>query len=207
MTNHLPLLAAAVLLIGTTSAFAASSTDLSVVGTIMPSACAPSLSNGGVVDYGKISAKDLNQSTNTPLGEKTLQLTVTCDAITPFALSLTDNRPDTATDTDPETFGLGLTDSSEKLGRYEMFFRNPVADTSLRALYSANQGGTWNFFGANESAQKTDWIAFGENRAPLPLQTVTVDLAISTEIAPSGSLTLTSEVKMDGSATLQMEYL
>ncbi|WP_330220783.1 DUF1120 domain-containing protein [Pseudomonas frederiksbergensis] len=47
-------------------ALAASSTDLTVTGTITPSACTPSLSGNGVVDYGKISARDLNQDTSTP---------------------------------------------------------------------------------------------------------------------------------------------
>lgn len=35
------------------AAFAASSADLNVFGTITPSACAPVLSDGGVIDHGK----------------------------------------------------------------------------------------------------------------------------------------------------------
>ncbi|MFE4459165.1 DUF1120 domain-containing protein [Nocardia tengchongensis] len=51
----------------------ASSVDLTVTGIITPSACTPTLTNGGIVDYGKTSARYS-------------QLTVTCDAATLMAL-------------------------------------------------------------------------------------------------------------------------
>ncbi|MCU1760549.1 DUF1120 domain-containing protein [Pseudomonas sp. 14P_8.1_Bac3] len=210
MNTRLSLLTAALLLTGASSAFAASSTDLSVTGTITPSACSPELTNGGMVDYGKISAKDLDQAAHTQLGEQTLQLTVTCDASTPFAISMTDNRPGTSSDPNAgngHTFGLGLINGGEKLGWYSLFFRNPVADIAVRAMFSEDKGNLWHDLSAGESVQTTDWVAFGNNRTPESLQAVTVDLALQTAIAPASGLTLTDEVAMDGSATLQIEYL
>lgn len=50
MNKHLSLLTAALLPTGVSSAFAASSTDLTVTGLITPGACAPALSKGGVVE-------------------------------------------------------------------------------------------------------------------------------------------------------------
>ena len=60
--NTFSRLALATLLCSATgNALAASSTDLTVKGLITPSACTPALSNAGAVDFGKLSAKDLNQ--------------------------------------------------------------------------------------------------------------------------------------------------
>lgn len=65
MKNSISLLAAAIVLSGASTAFGASSVDLTVKGLITPSACTPSLSNGGMADYRKISAQDLPNA-NTP---------------------------------------------------------------------------------------------------------------------------------------------
>ena len=48
MNKQLTILATALLLGATTSVFAASSTDLTITGTITPAACTPTLENGGV---------------------------------------------------------------------------------------------------------------------------------------------------------------
>lgn len=60
MKNYFAALSATALISVAPFAVAASSTDLTVTGVITPQACTPSLSNGGIIDNGKISAKDLN---------------------------------------------------------------------------------------------------------------------------------------------------
>lgn len=213
MNKRISLLTAAVLLTGASSAFAASSTDLTVTGIITPTACTPSLANGGVVDYGKRSAKDLNPTAHTPLGVETIQLTVNCDASTTFALKTSDNREGTASTGGSASgnFGLGLINTNEKLGRYQMAFMNPVADIPVTALYSRDKGNTWNQLLDDEGITAALLIAFGNRTdsvwTPDFVQNVTVDIAVHTQIAPANSLTLTDEVKLDGSATLQIEYL
>lgn len=208
MNKRLSLLTAALLLTGASSAFAASSTDLTVTGIITPVACTPSLANGGVVDYGKRSAKDLNPTTHTQLGRETIQLTVNCDASTQFAIRTIDNRKNTASN---RQFGLGLINTNEKLGGYDLGFRNPVADVPVSVLWSGNEGDTWGPFDDDTVIAPYQWIAFGTRTgavwAPDFLQNVTLDVAIDTSIAPANSLTLTDEVTLDGSATLQIEYL
>ncbi|MCE6980482.1 DUF1120 domain-containing protein [Pseudomonas frederiksbergensis] len=98
MNKQLSFLATALLISHMSSGFAASTTELTVTGMITPSACSPILSAGGVVDYGKISAKDL-MPTNAPnpvneslLGNYSPQLSVACDASTPFSLRVSDDR-------------------------------------------------------------------------------------------------------------------
>lgn len=211
MNKRLSLLTAALLLTGASSAFAASSTDLTVTGIITPGVCTPSLANGGVVDYGKKSAKDLSPTRHTPLGVETIQLTVNCDASTQFALKASDNRAGSTSAGGASTFGLGLINTNEKLGFYQLSFMNPVADTPVTALYSRNMGDTWNQLEDDIGITSADWVAFGNNPGsvwtPDFIQNITVDIAVNTHIAPANSLTLTDEVTLDGSATLQIEYL
>ena len=56
MKTCMPLLGGALLLALSNAVCAASSVDLTVKGLITPSACAPSLSSGGLVDHGKVAA-------------------------------------------------------------------------------------------------------------------------------------------------------
>jgi type 1 fimbria pilin len=207
MNKHLSLLTAALLLTGASSAFAASQTDLTVTGTITPVACEPTLANGGVVNYGKISVQDLRETEHTPLGIETIQLTVSCDASAQFAISTIDNQPNTNV---TGQFGLGLINGNEKLGGYNLGFRNPVADQSVVALVSSD-GEKWFRHLDDEGIIKNQWIAFGNRTgsvwAPDFLQAVTTDIWVYAYIARADSLTLTDEVKLDGKVTLQIEYL
>ena len=93
MSKSLTLLSAALLLNMFSPAHAASSTDLTVRGLITPSACAPALSGGGVIDFGKLSASDLKPDNPTSLPEHSFQMTVSCDAPTLFGLCLLYTSP------------------------------------------------------------------------------------------------------------------
>jgi type 1 fimbria pilin len=209
MNNRLSLFTAAVLLTGASSAFAASSTDLTVTGTITPAACTPSLANGGIADHGKISVQDLNPDKPTYLPEITMPMTVSCDAATLFAITPIDNRAGTGTS--GSYFGLGLINTNEKLGNFRVIPRNVMADaTNAQAILSTDGGKTWlkegstAFWGVNNI-----WSvgALGADIAPIAVKDLSIDLYVRTGIAATNSLTLTDEVKLDGSATLQIKYL
>lgn len=209
MNNHFLLLPAVLLLTGASSAFAASSTDLTVTGVITPSACTPSLSNGGIANHGEIPVKELNPDRTTYLPHEILQMKVDCDAPTKFALEPTDNRPGSATVA--SYFGLGLINTSEKLGNFRVIPSNVMADSvSAQAILSTDGGQTWGkegtdgFWGVNNI-----WGvgATGVASAPIPVKELFLDLQVRTGIAPTNGLTLTDEVTIDGSATLQIKYL
>lgn len=192
--------------------YAASSVDLSIRGLITPSACTPSLSSGGVVEFGKMSAKSLNVDSTTPLPDVTLQLHVACAAPTLFALSGKDNRPGTAFRDDGYGYGLGLTPAGEKLGTYLMMLANPVAEgLTLTPLMSMDGGDFWWDFHGPTWLVWHQLAAFGNSdsgaAAPVALQNVTADVEMSTRIAPASGLTLTDEVPLDGSATAELFYL
>jgi len=209
MNKHLSILTTALLLSGTSSAFAASSTDLTVKGTIIPVACTPSLSGSGIVDHGKMSAKDLRPDNYTNLAPVTLQMVVNCDAPILFALTPIDNRAGTGTA--GNYFGLGLTHKNEKLGYFRVVPRKVIADNvAARAILSRDGGQTW----LTEGSQQfwgTDNIwavaATSDTSTPVAIKDLTLDLEVRTGIAAAKSLTLTDEVQIDGFATLEVKYL
>lgn len=207
MSKSLNTLFAALLLCSAGNVLAASSVDLTVKGLITPSACEPTLSNGGVVDIGKISAKDLYADRSTSLAKQTLQLTVTCDAATLMALEAKDNREGSDYENYIGAYGLGFINTTEKLGAMELRILNPVADgVSIRMIGSDDGGLTW----YNSRYFARDNILSAANTgidAPIPVQLFTGDLIIQPTIAPTSGLTLTNEVAIDGSATLTVKYL
>ncbi|AQT92737.1 MULTISPECIES: DUF1120 domain-containing protein [Pseudomonas] len=195
------------LLVGATQAIAASSVDLAVKGLITPSSCTPTLSNGGAVDYGKISAKDLNADRKTFLPMQTLQLTVTCDAATLMAIEGKDNRAGSDYENDQMEYGLGLINGTEKLGGMTLGLRNPVADgVAARTIISYDSGNTWapDYMFMDDTLLS---VADASTVAPMPVQMFNADLQINPFIAPTNQLTLTNEAAIDGSVTLTVKYL
>ena len=207
MNKTLNTLVAAMLLATTASAFAASSTELTVTGFITPAACEPFLSNGGNVTYGKIPAKDLDPVRPTHLGQQTLQLTVTCDAPTKMALEARDNREGSDFENDPIRYGLGLINGTEKLGDMEIFLRSPAADgVAAQAIESTDGGFNWAPERYLSRVSMTSVADLG-TLAPIPVESFTADLVVDPRIAPTNQLTLTDEVPIDGSVTLTVIYL
>lgn len=207
MNKSLNLVGTALLLASTTSAFAASSVDLTVKGLITPSACTPNLP--GAVDFGKISAKDLSQESQTLLEVKTLQLTVSCEASTLFGINPVDNRAGSSMRAG--AYGLGLINGTEKLGRYYITLRNPVTDIPSIMLTMLTDG-RWSELYEDDAVEPNRLFAFGDFNgesgwAPHPLKNAAVEIVLNTAIAPAKDLTLTNEVALDGSATLEVKYL
>lgn len=204
------LIATALLLAGVSNVMAASSVDMSVTGTITPSACTPLLSKGGIVDHGKISAQDLKPTGNTQLPDATLALEVTCESTVLMAVKVTDNRFGTAGNTDwsDSVFGLGLTSDNRKIGWYELKMSNATADGTPREVIESVDGKTWLYAG---TTWQPNWMrslngATG-SYAPLPLQTFKADLDFVTWIKDKRQLPVTEEIQIDGSATLDVVYL
>lgn len=205
MKKHLAAFSAATLISVAPYAVGAS-TDLTVTGTISPVACTPMLSNGGIVDYGRIAAKDLNETTNTVIGADTLRLTVDCVAPVQFALAPVDNNPQTASNGD--WWGLGMTDAGERLGFIITTMGNALADGQpARTIISTNNGSSWY---AHHHMRPGRLLSVGSSddpTTPLAAQQVGIDLLITSNIAPANRLTLTDEVGINGSVTFEMKYL
>ncbi|MBD8090244.1 DUF1120 domain-containing protein [Pseudomonas fluorescens] len=207
MNSAFKSLTAAALLLGSANVFAASSVDLTVKGLITPSACTPALSGGGTIDYGKISAKDLNADQSTDLPMQTLQFTVTCDAATLVAMEAKDNREGSDSNNDSMEFGLGLINGTEKLGGMQLRLVSSVADgVPVSTVGSYDDGKTWGYELALMRGNLIAPAVAGVN-APIPVQAWNADLRVQPFIAKTSGLTLTNEVAIDGSVTLTVRYL
>lgn len=207
MNKTLNSLFATLLITGAGHAMAASSVDLTVKGLITPSACEPSLPNGGNIEVGKISAKDLNANLPTHLPVQYMPLTVTCDGATLMALEAKDNRQGSDYNDDMMSFGLGLINGDEKLGAMELSLINAVADSvAARTIGSIDGGTTW-FGERNLMRNNILAVANASSDVPISVQLLTADMRVHPIIAPTSSLTLTEEALIDGSVTLTVKYL
>ena len=205
MNTRLTTLAVSALLLSSANAFAASSVDLTVKGLIVPSACTPSLSGGGMIDHGKVSAKDLNPDRGTAIGVHTLSMTVDCDAPIQFALHPIDNRAASGLTTD---FGLGFINETQKLGHFSITWRGMVADgVTVQPIASMDQGKTWYSEKFWEPSMYMAAASMSDDTQPLPIQNLSVDLEVLTIINAAASLDLSNEVTIDGSATVEVKYL
>lgn len=205
LTN--PLIAA-LMLTGVGNVLAASSIDLNVTGLITPSACNPSLSNGGLYDVGKIAAKDLNTDQPTPLPVHNLQLAIMCEAPTLLALGPRDNRPGSAYgDGQTIRFGLGLIDDDKKLGYLQLQLQSILADGAQMYPIGSADASTWAPTSLLSHAYFTSFSATPTSLSPAPIQRLTADVRISPTIAPANTLPLAEEALIDGSVTLTMKYL
>lgn len=209
MNKHLIAVASALLITGTAPAFAASTVDLTVKGIITPNACTPSLSSGGVIDHGKMSAKDLNATQITLLPKVTLQMTVTCDAPVIFALKATDNRIGSGSGSG---FGLGFINGTQKLGSYSLTLgangSPPQADgETVQAIGSFDNGVTWERWNSFETGTYLSVATLADANTPRATQQLVTPVAYSGYINRTDGLDLSNEVNIDGSATIEVMYL
>ncbi|MGU9855966.1 DUF1120 domain-containing protein [Pseudomonas sp. LF245] len=193
------------------------SRELRLQARFAPAACTPSLSNGGTVALGKLSVMDLHQDKETALPARPLVVSVTCDAPATFALRLQDNRQGSATGpADDTTYGLGLDARQQKIGRYRLVFdpQRTTAD-NLPQLYrtdSPTGALPWSSASASPLAiGASRFLGFsasaGTTSGPEPIQNLSATTSLEAVIAPLGTLDLGSEVRLDGAATLELNYL
>jgi type 1 fimbria pilin len=204
--NSSPVVFLAALLLAP-SAFAASSTDLVVQGSITPNACDPTISGGGVVDYGKMTAKDLSADQPTLLPRQTLQLSIQCNNPTLLAFNTIDNRAGSSA-INQHWHGLGMTPDNEKLGSSGFGLYNAVADDQpARTLTSTDGGVTWMHSVFLGHSTLTAIGAAGTSQVPIAVTRFTADLSLYTVIDSADRLTVLDEIPLDGYATLQLIYL
>lgn len=201
------------LLIGSAlPAFAASTTDLTVKGMIVPSACTPSLTPGGTINVGRFSVKDLNQDARTLLTPVSLQLSINCEAPTLFAMTITDNRADSA---DPAVgvveLGIGRTAAGEPIGGYLVSLDKAIADqVPVQPIGTMNNGNTWFRMFSDEGWQTNMLVSIkqpGAASVPIPAKDTQMEFLVNPFIYPAKNLTISQDTGIDGSATISVVYL
>ncbi|AYZ94330.1 DUF1120 domain-containing protein [Burkholderia dolosa] len=187
------------------------SADLTVKGTIRPTACTMTLGNNGEVDHGNIFFGRLSETAPTELDTKEVPLAVNCSGPTRFALGFADNRAGTAHAPGNDQFGLGEVDGT-KIGAYQVEFANEsfTGDGSRidSIQTSSDNGETWkSHVTATASTESLLGFADSTEAGPAPLEQLAGAIRVKTSIAPSNTLPVADSVPLDGSATLELKYL
>ncbi|MNE13595.1 hypothetical protein D3C80_1064360 [compost metagenome] len=188
----------------------ASTAEITLTGTLTPSACTPMLGNGGVVDYGHVSTGDLEDENATlyKLPAKQLSLTIQCASETSFALTTTDNRHESS-GISPVSHGLGM-HKQQQIGTMGIGLSTPELDGIPRnTLVSYNAGETW-FAGVFQyfapSQKMPDYrVAFGDLNTPVPATRLSANLDINSFIYKA--LPANEDIQIDGSTTFNIVYL
>jgi type 1 fimbria pilin len=206
----------AVSLLASFAVHAADTTELKVKGVIRPAACTPTLTGGGMVDYGNIPASSLTAGGYTKLGAKQIGLTVSCDAATKIAIRLTDNRvaskvagitSSISRSGDQYNYGLGAVDGKNVGGYAISMAPETTADgASVTNLYA--DGNAWSDTTTYLENSGT-LFSFGATgtKTPLAAKSFNLKLNVETFINKKENLDLTKDVPLDGSATIEVRYL
>lgn len=181
-----------------------------------PAACQPTLSNGGLVNFGTLSKSDLNAAKSTRLPPKSLLLSVSCDAPASFALVMHDNRAGSATVNSEIYYGLGRDSRNNKIGLYSLSIDPADASAdSIARLYrtdSTTAGAAWSTASGNPvPIGQNSYLAFtdsaGSNAGPVLMQNLSTTVTVEAVIAPTDSLDLSSAIELDGAGTIEIIYL
>ncbi|WP_226457445.1 DUF1120 domain-containing protein [Pseudomonas sp. AF03-9] len=203
-----PLLIALAVFTWVNTAQAASGIDLNITGLVTPSACEPSLPNGGLYDLGKIAARELTLDAPTVLPPHSLQLTINCEASTLLALEPRDNRLGSSYAGDQSfKFGLGLINGVTRLGSMTLSVYSVVADGVQMHPIGSSGPTSWAPAKLLSPHFLTAFTPTPTVPVPAPIKLLTAFLYIEPSIAPANTLPLAEEIPIDGSMTLTMKYL
>jgi len=205
----LPSLLASTLLLSAGHALAG--TDLSVTGRIQSGACSIALGNGGTIDLGTISRKDLKETEETFLARPRVTLAIDCQTPAKVAIKAINNRENVVGDYGQTDYGLGPAGSKSQSYFYFLPYERFGDGKPLLHLYSENGGQSWEAIGpANTAARMnpsrlTAWAE--EGKLPQAFRTIRSTLSVPIFVPAARDLDLSQEINLDGSATLELIYL
>ncbi|WP_460422926.1 DUF1120 domain-containing protein [Pseudomonas sp. ZL2] len=189
--------------------------ELALQWQIQPAACTPMLSQGGVVNYGKISMQTLNSDKRTRLPTRQLNLSIQCDSPARYALLMQDNRDGSAVVDSLNFYGLGRDASENKIGLYEVQI-DPlhISADQLPAVYitQSTRGTGWSTAGStSKPLTTTTLLGFNdvENNisGPIAIRHLSTQINIMPVIAATDELDNRQDIHLDGSATIEIIYL
>jgi len=219
MKNKIIVLAGLALAVAGLSVQAA---DVRVKGAIAPTSCSFTITNS-VIDYGNISPSSLSPTNYTRLDKKTVPYSVKCSGQSKIKVGVkaVDNRASSRIPNlmiaqfggnykDLYNFGLGSTAKGQKVGGYVIHLRNSIADgKAVGIVGSENNGGNWHTNSTEavgHTANVTSWRT-GNVYAPILLNTVAGSVEVQAVINKTSELDMSSQINLDGHATLELHYL
>ncbi|HEL7748607.1 DUF1120 domain-containing protein [Stenotrophomonas maltophilia] len=207
---------------------AAETADITVSGTLSPSACDLALTRTNF-EIGRVSFDDLNETEPTALtgGSRGAAISVNCTADTKFALQVIDNKSGTANAdvvsalgseaAADRLFGLGTDSSGNNIGGYLVRFNQTATgdaggDTAVAAQnVNTSDGSTWSRFGSRAivpSIGRAGWaVTSGSSVEPDAFTSIDGSLSIQPAVAALEDLDGGSAIDLDGNATVVLHYL
>lgn len=223
------ILLASTLALCVTSAFAADPTAvLKLQGTLTNASCTPTLSNGGIIDYGtwrlgEMSADEVNQ-----LGHKNFDLSINCTAKTKVGFWVADDRSKSDSGIkilnaranggyvagQTPGYGLGMTAGDVKIGSFAIYAETDsiLADgVAVSYTSSSNQGATWTNEDLTGGVTPLGFyyytVAEKGLSDPLAFKDVTIPMVVAAAVDSTRKLAITDDTVMDGQATFTIVYL
>jgi type 1 fimbria pilin len=197
----------------------AESVELHITGTIMPTGCTPALSSGGTVDYGKINPDTLQTNSYNVMGEKYLDLTISCTGPTKVALRAINSDIGSLAIATDDVVASGVTarqnGDTTKVGEYAVRIKqgSTLADSMLvDVLQSQDATASWQLynnalvFNAG-NGRILSWGTSGGSTVPVAFTQLTTKLTVQTYLNKASELDLTKPIMITGLATLELVYL
>lgn len=218
-----------VLIFGTAlNAMAADTADLTVKGKLTNSACAPSFSNGGVVDYGSVYLGGLSTAADNQLGVKEITLTITCTGPTAVAWTNTDNRASSRADitvangtttgvdvsASSSLFGVGMA-GDVKLGAASIYVDKPNVKLDgvpkdviyIQDDWETSHGWAASTTGVSLPGLRNFALADTGTLIPVAGTVYTIPYKVSVAVQDTTTLAITDKAPLDGNATFTVIYL
>lgn len=214
---------------------AGDSVDLKVTGKLLTGSCTPTLSNGGVVDFGHIPLNNLNKTTVNQLGFKTTELSITCTSDMKMAWTILDNHHDSVAATvtpnadasgaemfsaDNEKYGLGKTAGGVQIGAYGVrvtsVYYNALTGKELYTDSVSNNyidpNVVWKTVSNSGAYMRSDGSraltqATSTETVPVAAKDFKYVLCVSAAVNGTDTLAITDNTDLDGSATISLVYL
>ncbi|WP_312816241.1 DUF1120 domain-containing protein [Atlantibacter subterraneus] len=212
----------------------ANSVDLKVSGKLVDGSCIPTLTNGGVVDFGLIPLGNLSKTLSNRLGQRGATLTITCDTAMSIAWTITDNKSSTRGNdvmvadafadgsnctTSKSQFGIGATEQNVNQGAYcvGMDVSNITLDGVKSTVISLDEWNTRAIWQDASSAgallnglsgyRRDITIAASGQLTPGAGKVFVYPLIVTAAVLGTNTLAITDTSNLDGLATITMVYL
>ncbi|GEM_PF-229834 len=197
------------------SAASSRAASLHLMAKADPVACVPTFANDGQVDLGEFTTQSLSATGRTRLPEKTLGLSIQCDAPIRIALQMVDEREGTAITTSSIFFGLNRDSAGNNIGLYELKVDPTLTrmdnHPAVYATVSTTNGVAW---APSQSGltniSKNALLGFttlpGNIQGPIALQSLSTQVTVMPVIAPMNDLNTSQAITLDGRATLEIKY-
>ena len=214
------------------SAASAQIVQVNITATTEPTACVPTLTRGGVIDYGNIKANTLSQDAYTVLPEKNVDFSVRCDAPARVAIRAVNDRPgsmagvtENAAGIAPAPValfnqsnwvgaGLGM-DGTSRIGGYGLRIDSSSATADgqgVSGIYNTAESFTtpWidspggNLYGT-VGVHSLSWAMPG-SLDPVVATTFAGRISVQAYINRASQLDLSHAVHLDGQTTLELHY-